>query len=329
MLRKSQVEEEDENTDRWLVSYADFITLLFAFFVVMYSISQINQGKYRILSQSLLSAFDSPEKSRLPIQEGDINRSKTMPDQPLPITRNKEGGAKDEPIEENYLSSEEFDRIETALNQQLSELIKADLVSIKRTKNWLEIDLSSAILFESGSDRLTQSAQVVIEEIAKTLRNNKQIVSVRGHTDNIPIETEQFRSNWALSAGRAVAVVRLLQRLAIPPQRLQALGFGEFQPLESNATAEGRAKNRRVTIAISRYELEDQEKLKSQQKLADKGKEIVPSDPQAQGAQNNVEAQKREEESKQGTYEVVRLPGGGLLIRGKKVPKDSEQQKDN
>ncbi|NVK89579.1 MAG: flagellar motor protein MotD, partial [Gammaproteobacteria bacterium] len=139
MLRKSPVEEEDDS-DRWLVSYADFITLLFAFFVVMYSISQINQGKYRILSQSLLSAFDSPEKSRLPIQDGDINRSKTSPDHPLDLVRDREGGAKDEPIEDNYLSSAQFDQIETALNSQLAELIKADLVNIKRTKNWLEID---------------------------------------------------------------------------------------------------------------------------------------------------------------------------------------------
>ncbi|NVK86939.1 MAG: OmpA family protein, partial [Gammaproteobacteria bacterium] len=188
---------------------------------------------------------------------------------------------------------------------------------------WLEIDLSSAILFESGSDRLTQSATVVIEEIAKTLRDNRQIISVRGHTDNLPIETERFRSNWALSAGRAVAVVRLLQRLRIAPQRLQAQGHGEFQPVATNDSVQGRAKNRRVTIAISRYALQESTQAAAQSRLQ----------PNAKDASENkdsvtVPATKTASETEESTeqkYEVVRLPNGGLLIRGKKLPPDEKQ----
>ncbi|NVJ60311.1 MAG: flagellar motor protein MotD [Gammaproteobacteria bacterium] len=329
MLRRSQ-EVEEENTERWLVSYADFITLLFAFFVVMYSISQVNEGKYRILSESLVSAFETPAKSKLPIQQGQINQSQTVAQNSTQQVFSDGGGDEKIDDEQEYLSSSEFDQIEQQLTQQLEDLIDNELVSIKRTKNWLEVDLTSALLFQSGSDRLTNNAKVIIAEVAATLRKNRQIVVVRGHTDNIPIETDLFSSNWSLSAARAVAVVRLLQSNLIVPERLLAQGHGEFKPVASNDTAEGRAKNRRVTLAISRYAVAESAfgTEPANEEASDTVDSKIVDAKSEQKTQDSETPQAKDvsEESEQPKYEVIKLPGGGLLIRGKKLP--DEKKKD-
>ncbi|WP_144395195.1 flagellar motor protein MotD [Pleionea sediminis] len=339
MLRKQPMEEE-EKLDRWLVSYADFITLLFAFFVVMYSISQVNEGKYRILSQSLLSAFDSPERSMEPIQVGDINRSDPpITQEIIDLTKQPASGESDL---ENYASTEEFDAIEQTLEKQLADLIDNDLVEINRSKDWLEIDLRSALLFESGSDRLERGAIVVLSEIANTLKKNKHLIKVRGHSDNIPIETERFGSNWALSAGRAVAVVRLLQRNRLSPTRLAAEAFGEHQPVASNDNAEGRAKNRRVTIAISRYRVPDnapeKKTVRQPEPKPDRNQErkteTTTATEQPKVSEKSQDKTLEQEESSEKKYEIIRLKDGGLIIRGKKLPEkesstdENEQQDD-
>lgn len=324
MLRKPPI-EDDEQHERWLVSYADFITLLFAFFVVMYSISQVNEGKYKILSESLVAAFDSPERSLLPIQEGDINRSSRVADVAVPINEPSSGAADDndsqtDSEEGEYASDEEFENIRSDLEERLANLIKNDLVDIKASKNWLEINLRSRLLFQSGSHRLGRNAAPVLEEIVLPLLDNRHQINVRGHTDNIPIDTERFGSNWELSAARSVAVVQLLQTLTIAPERMTAEGHGEFQPVASNSSADGRAKNRRVTIAISRYKTpgpkqEDNklpERANSEENVAEKTSEKA--------------APTAVEEDKEPTYEVVKLPGGGLLIRGKTLPERDDQK---
>lgn len=323
MLRRSKEIEED-NTERWLVSYADFITLLFAFFVVMYSISQVNEGKYRILSESLISAFDTPAKSKQPIQQGQINQSPTIASNSTKQVFDDGGGNEKIADDQEYLSTADFNQIEQQLTRQLQDLIDNNLATITRTKDWLEIDLRSALLFQSGSDQLTANARVVIEELADTLRNNRQIIVVRGHTDNIPIETRQFSSNWSLSAARAVAVVRLLQNNSISPQRLLAQGHGEHKPVASNNTAEGRAQNRRVTVAISRYavagEAVNPEQLPQQSDVRD----IDQTTSREQKPENTVGTQS--EEAQEANYEIIKLPGGGLLIRGKKLPEDDKKE---
>lgn len=330
MLRKQPL-EDNEKLDRWLVSYADFITLLFAFFVVMYSISQVNEGKYRILSQSLLSAFDSPEKSLEPIQQGELNLTEPPKTQEtLDITEQPASG---EAELDNYASKQQFDEIQQTLEKQLDNLIQSELVDVKRSKDWIEIDLRSALLFESGSDRLETNALVVLREIANTLQGNQQLIKIRGHSDNIPIETERFSSNWALSAGRAVAVVRLLQQIGITPQRMAAEAFGEHRPIATNSTAEGRSKNRRVTVAISRYQLPDAAQEASSTRLIPEGEAENTSSESvgtSQASTTNTEATSalKDEESNEKKYEIIRLPDGGLVIRGKKLPEENKESGD-
>jgi chemotaxis protein MotB len=329
MLRVRKL-DDDEKTDRWLVSYADFITLLFAFFVVMYSISQVNEGKYRVLSESLLTAFDASGK-RSPSQEFnpiDLSHNTTtiLPEQSTEVVDSSEqhSVAEDE-VPENYATPKEFERIEQQLNTQLDDLIKKDLVTIKKSRDWLEIDLRSALLFESGSERLSSNARLVLEEIANTLKSNQHQITVRGHTDNMPIETIRFRSNWELSAARAVSVVRLLQQIGIAPQRLAAQGLGEYQPIASNDTAEGRAKNRRVTIAVSRYKAAAPSLASSQEpldnELSAKSETRLQSELEKHDAQSSVS-----EEMTEPQYEIIRLPEGGLIIRGKKLPEQGKPE---
>jgi chemotaxis protein MotB len=255
--RKSHTEEH-ENHERWLVSYADFITLLFAFFVVMYSISSVNEGKYRVLSDSIISAFHDPLRSMDPIQVGNlvkvkpqdkINRDRNWSvipiiRQPFPLPRPIKKSKKDDLLD--AASRKLADEIE----ESLAELVDDDLVKVRREKNWIEIEMKSSILFPSGSATLSTGSLPVLSKIAEKLGPFESTISVEGFTDNVPISTPDFPSNWELSSSRSVSVVHLFSKLGIEPSRMAAIGYGEFRPIDSNAYAEGRSKNRRVVLVI-------------------------------------------------------------------------------
>jgi len=270
MSGRKKKHEEHENHERWLVSYADFITLLFAFFVVMYSISSVNEGKYRVLSDSLVAAFRSSTRSLAPIQQGELARSPITPlseqllDRPTPnlmqpILINVPGNV----LTEAVLPEEFFDQqqptdgpagtveamaaqIETAMTR----LIDENLISIRRNQFYLEIELNSAFLFGSGSAELSIDAEVILKQIALVLARQPNRIHVEGYTDNIPVSSGQFPSNWELSAARAAAVVRLFAANNIAADRMAAIGHGEQKPAESNNTEEGRRKNRRIVIVV-------------------------------------------------------------------------------
>ncbi len=312
MRRRNKHRREDEQeTGRWLVSYADFITLLFAFFVVMYSISQVNEVKYKVLSESLVQAFDTPQRSLDPIQVGEPTRS-LQPitgddiEQPELDSQVDESGNIES---ENFATTEEFKELEQGLRESLGDLIDQELADIKSDPNWININLRSGLLFPSGSDTLNQNADPLMQEVANHLNKNLQIILVHGHTDNIPIITERFPSNWELSSARGVAVVRKLQNLGVIPARMSVEGHGEFQPVASNENAEGRAKNRRVVISISR-------------------KQRLEPSVNEQDIASEQEAPVANEKDAEPEIEVVRLPGGGILIRGKELP-DEEQNGQN
>ena len=259
--------EEHENHERWLVSYADFITLLFAFFVVMYSISSVNEGKYRVLSDSLIAAFEGPAKSINPVQIGETVR--------VPISRGNapatsllevdsvyrgvaDGGA--EAPEEASSPDEEgqgtgarladMEELGRAFEASLQPLIEEGLVDIRRRDEWLEVEIKTSILFASGSARLFGEAVPVLRELADILGQFPNPIQVEGFTDDVPINTVAYPSNWELSAARAASVVHLFTRSGVLPQRLVAIGYGEYRPVADNATVDGRAKNRRVVIVI-------------------------------------------------------------------------------
>ena len=276
MARKRH-HEENHNHERWVVSYADFITLLFAFFVVMYSISSVNEGKYKVLTNSLEEVFSNTAKQKLPISiiEDDANHfgradrilSLSLPsndaaddDQPQALVSSEPVPSmpiKNTPIESTPMptispSQENLKTIASQLQQNFSELISDDLLSINANDQWIEVDIKSSILFASGQASLNSSAEQVIEKIATVLAGYDNAIQVQGFTDNVPIVTSQYPSNWELSSARAAAIVRLFVDASIKPERLAAVGYGEFQPIADNVSEAGRQKNRRVVLVISK-----------------------------------------------------------------------------
>ncbi|WP_416311280.1 flagellar motor protein MotD [Pseudomonas sp. W03] len=235
--------EEHENHERWLVSYADFITLLFAFFVVMYSISSINQGKYKILSETLTGVFNQPDRAVRPIPIGEERPRTQQPDQSL-----------NEPMDDGQAqgSPDTLEQIASSMREAFGELIKSDQVSVRGNEFWIEITLNSSLLFPSGDAIPNDTAFNIVEKVARILAPYRNPVHVEGFTDNVPIHNSQYPTNWELSAARAASIVRMLAQDGLDAGRLAAVGYGEFQPVADNATAEGRARNRRVVLVISR-----------------------------------------------------------------------------
>jgi chemotaxis protein MotB len=258
MVRRRHAEVH-VNQERWLVSYADFITLLFAFFVVMYSISQVNQSKYRVLSETFEHAFNSRqlttdttssnpiEKIINPIQVGEPALS---PD-PSAIDVEQESAG-----DAASTSSGQLQEISALVNERFADLINDELVSVSSNELWLQIELKDSILFASGGTDLSLQAQAIFDEIAGILKGYSNPIQVEGYTDNIPINNPRYPSNWELSSARASAIVKLLAARGVAPQRLSAVGFGEFQPVASNEHPAGRAQNRRVALMIARRKIE-------------------------------------------------------------------------
>ncbi len=261
MARRSH-HEEHENHERWLVSYADFITLLFAFFVVMYSISSVNEGQYRVLSDSIVTAFHNTKSSLQPVQVGELVRSplSELPDElitPLMLRyQNPEDSELIEPEDESFTqqalnaAEKEINAMADDVAEKMDDLIDDDIISIKRNKFWLEVEIKSSLLFPSGSSALIPESIPVLQKLSDIFADLPNRINVEGFTDNEPIKTYVFPSNWELSAARAAAVVRLFERNGVESSRMASIGYGEYQPIAENDSEEGRAKNRRVVLVV-------------------------------------------------------------------------------
>ena len=241
MQRKKRIYHGEEKLDRWIVSYADFITLLFAFFVVMFAASNINEGKLEEVTQSLIEAFKTTPRALEPIQVGEVSRSPNDKVIPTELTAQADDGE----TQFNNLKV-----LSDKIESQMMDLIAEDQITVRRSENWLEIEINESILFGSGSINLVGSSSPVLQKIANILAPFPNPINVEGFTDNIPINTRKFRSNWELSAARAATVVHLFSKEGIEPSRMSAIGYGQFRPVADNSTAQGRQKNRRVVVAI-------------------------------------------------------------------------------
>lgn len=276
MARRRRHEEEPENHERWLVSYADFITLLFAFFVVMYAVSSVNEGKYRVLSETLNAVFTVSQRSDEPIQVGEPPRDVlVLQDGPVAPRQTNldpggkaEGGGKadggnseteagkDEKTAESGKTVGRLNNDGATLRAadeimiSLQDYIDQDLVKVTQSEGRVEIEMKERMLFGSGDARLSPDALRALRDLAKTLKRIPSHLQVEGHTDNVPIATATFPSNWELSAARAASVVHYLGRVGVEPWRMAAVGLGEHRPIRENSDAEGRAANRRVTIVV-------------------------------------------------------------------------------
>ncbi|MDR1889128.1 MAG: flagellar motor protein MotD [Zoogloeaceae bacterium] len=247
-LRKKRPEDPD-NHDRWLVSYADFITLLFAFFVVMYALSSVNEGKYRILSDSLNNAFrnltNDPGGQLILLTPG-------SPPLPAPVARPDRGT--DEKTRGRQ--REKMRNMAGDIMQALAPLVREGKVRVLETSRGVTVEINDSVLFAPGQARLEPLSVSALEAVARVLAPGEFPITIEGHTDNVPINTPQFPSNWELSAVRATTVLRLFAEAGVPQDHLTAIGYGEQHAVESNDTVEGRARNRRVTILIDAREPE-------------------------------------------------------------------------
>ena len=237
MARKKK-HPEHVNHERWLVSYADFMTLLFAFFVVMFAVSQVDSKKVGRFTDSFNEAVGLP----LGLQLGDG----LLPGaRKAPVEASKRGT--------NEPSPGELDNLRDSLAQKGSPGDELAGLTIIRRRNELVLRMSDDILFASGDDAIGHRAARVLAVIAEAVRTRRVDLRVEGHTDNVPIKTARFRSNWDLSTARATAVVMQLARGGIAPDRLSAAGYGEFHPLTDNNSPETRSTNRRVDLVVTEH----------------------------------------------------------------------------
>ena len=222
MIRRERL-ENSVNHERWLVSYADLVTLLFAFFVVMYSVSHVSESKYHQLSSVLEQVFTT---------------SQTQSSEQLPSPTPQ------------HLSV--LEQVEINVLEALSDFINSKDAIVEGTESWVEIELNANLLFDSGSEVPTRRAHLAFAKIAELLAPLGNEVSVAGHTDNQPIHTQQFANNWQLSTARAIQVVNVLVNNGVAPERLSAIGYGEFRPVADNNSEHGRLLNRRVVLRVSK-----------------------------------------------------------------------------
>lgn len=238
--------ETDLRTDRWMISWADFVTLLFAFFVVMYGLSSVHEEKYRELAQSLSEVFRAQGGDRVISPQGGegLLPERGQQLQPPELTIQ----APDAQL------TEALQRLQVRAETELGHWIEEGSVLISGNPLWIAIELNASLLFESGDALPVIEAEPLLQQVAALVIGRDNPVHVEGFTDNRPISTDRFPSNWELSAARAAAVVRILQLQGVDPQRMAAVGYGEYQPAYSNRTEEGRQRNRRLVVVIARDE---------------------------------------------------------------------------
>jgi chemotaxis protein MotB len=269
--------EEHANHEAWAIPYGDLVTLLLAFFVVMYAMSSVNEGKYRVLSDSLAAAFRGSPRTLEPVQVGekqvgsgaDIRVSvvqqamlegqprELIEPSPIRVTdlvRMDHREAPDQARSAEALRHEEavqeLESVAAEVERAMAALIEDKLIAVRRHSLWVEVEIRTDILFPSGVATLSPEAGNVMTQLATTLLPFANPIRVEGHTDNRPIATRAFPSNWELSSARAASVVHLFTKSGIDPARLAVIGLAEHRPAQSNDTQEGRNANRRVLLVI-------------------------------------------------------------------------------
>jgi len=236
------------NHDRWLVSYADFITLLFAFFVVLYASAEVDRHRMNQLAVAIQAGFQ---------QMGVFTNASKQPIVPAPTAAAEmTSGAPDELTEPEMRrlrrENEEKERTRTRLESELQKRqIPSNYVSVREGPDGVIVSLREVGFFDIGSARIRTQAAPVFHEVATLIAEQHRPLRVEGHTDDVPIHNALFNSNWELSTARATEVIRLLvTQYGFNPEDLSAVGYAEFHPIASNETAEGRSSNRRVDIVV-------------------------------------------------------------------------------
>ena len=299
---------EQDNVHRWLVSYADYMTLLFALFVVLYAMAMVNEEPFETVTESIGRVFQSSENKTknkgegediLPVNSTKSNKRK-FGDSILDVDGPElvEGKKDLSNIEQSEVGTN-LESLEEKLHTALYELIESGYAQLKIDGDWLEIELNSGLLFPSGSASPTNSARSILSVIYDVIGDVSNFIRVRGYTDNQPISNEVFSSNWELSVFRATAVLRILEEKKLDPARMAIEGYGQFYPNADNSTNQGRAQNRRVVIAISKYGIEKSNLLNTPT-ISVKDVEAIKQVVDSSGESNKIR--------------IIQLENGGIRI---------------
>ena len=289
MIKRRPIEQKTGH-ERWLVSYADFITLLFAFFVVMYSVSHVSEEKYRALSETLNAAFSESNIATGQVLDADSNIG-------------------------NAESLVELAILAETMQERLGAFSVAGTMSMSANENWIELTLSSEVLFGSGSAIPKPEAQSVFTEISDLLAAYDNEIQIVGHTDSVPINTLQHPNNWALSSARAVSIVNYMSFQGIEPQRMSAIAYGEHRPIADNLNEDGRRQNRRVVIRVASHGVRREQNVFSVP-LQDGATEttVAEGDELELAPENTVVSAPVSTNLDENHIQPVRLKGGDLLF---------------
>ncbi|NVN90935.1 MAG: flagellar motor protein MotB [Desulfuromonadales bacterium] len=249
--------EKHANHERWLVSYGDLLTLLFAVFVVLYAMSQADKKKAEEVTQSIQSAFGMPQAGGggkpIVIQSGAVTIIPDLKTLPSVVAQKRTSDG----MSRKIASSTDYGSIKTAIDAYLVKAGMLGKVGVEITHRGVVVSLNEAGFFDSGSAHLKKESIEVLSAISDTLNQYANTFRVEGHTDNVPIKSSEFRSNWELSTARATNVVHfLVESAGFSPQSVSAVGYGEYRPTNDNNSIESRAKNRRVDIVLLSTEAE-------------------------------------------------------------------------
>lgn len=245
MARKHK-HPEHVNHERWLISYADFITLLFATFVALYALSKSDATKAAAAAESVRIAFGTPSGSILP-QEPVIQQA-VPSDKTKPIPGETSNGPQKP---QKQAGKSEFEEMKKEVEEYLMTKKMLNKVQVDIQERGLVVSLKEAGVFKSGQAEVQEEAMAALKEIAEKISKYRNPVRIEGHTDNQPIHSRTYPTNWELSSTRATNMARvLMDKYGVPPDKVSATGYGEFRPTGSNDTPAGRARNRRVDIVI-------------------------------------------------------------------------------
>ena len=268
--KRRKLPEEDAQHAAWAIPYGDLVTLLFAFFVVLYAASSVNEGKYRALSTSLFTEFNGQKPPGSAPGSAPAAAAGSAPGMRVAALTYRGAATRPQPADSHAIfadtatvtrkqaeevaraqaESQALDKVAADISAAMSDLIKTNLVVVRRSGSTIEVEIRTDILFPSGSATLSPTAVDVIRKLSRTLASLPNPVRVEGHTDSQPIDTVEFPSNWELSAARAASVVHLIANSGVDPARLSVIGRAQYSPAQPNTTAAGRNANRRVLIAI-------------------------------------------------------------------------------
>lgn len=310
--RLRQVDHEHEPLDRWLVSYADYVTLMFALFVVLYSVAMNREEQAKTISDVLSQVFERPTEQETGVKGDAVlidNQPRSDYEQYGTSLETPNGpevvsDAKDMPIAEQPQYGNPLVSLQEQLTKSLANLIETGVAKVESDEDWLLIHLNSGLLFPSGSGTPTRGADLILSEIVPLLNQSENFVRIRGYTDNESIHNEIFDSNWELSMTRAMAILRRLQALGVKPERLAAEGFGQYSPFADNGSVQGRAENRKVIIAVSKLKAPIEPVVELNQIKESQLDVATPTAQDTLPFDTNAD----------GTIKIIRLPHGGIKI---------------